>query len=223
MIGQAGEFDAEFDRIILQTQIPQIQGEAKSFATQIDPDEVSRRKDLRSILTYAFADQEMAQMAFSVVKIENEQNCFDIQIHIADVDHYVQEDSRLDRVVRQQTQGCQIIHKKIPFVPQGLQKNQISFSQGSERLAVSLIAKVRINNATGHVEIIKGPLFCESVVRIHSEITFDKIQSVLEGPNATTFSEKNLSQCLTTFEKVMKSRRAKRIQGKEPDFVRKLT
>lgn len=59
-----------------------------------------RRKDLRSILTYAFKEQETSQMAFSVVKIENEQNCFDIQIHVADVDHYVPEDSRMDRVCR---------------------------------------------------------------------------------------------------------------------------
>lgn len=42
-------------------------------------------------------------------------------------------------------------------------------------MAVSTIAKVRINNGTGQVEIIKGPLFCESVIRIHSEITYDKV------------------------------------------------
>ncbi len=99
---------------------PEAIAEANAVPDQIDEKDLVGRVDLRNELTVTIdgADAKDLDDAVHVKKLAN--GNFELGVHIADVSHYVKEDSALDEEARERGTSVYLVDRVIPMIPHRL-------------------------------------------------------------------------------------------------------
>ena len=141
------------------------------------PDEVSEedkkgRTDYRGelIVTIDGADAKDLDDAVSVVRTENG---YRLSVHIADVSHYVREDSPLDKSALDRGTSVYLINSVVPMLPHTLSNGICSLNQGVDRLALSCIMDVDNDGR------IIGHKITESLINVTRRMTYDAVAEIL--------------------------------------------
>lgn len=74
---------------------------------------------------------------------EVEKDIFEIGVHIADVSHFVQPESHIDKDAILRTTSVYLVHKVLPMLPRLLCENLCSLNRDVERLAFSVFFYMR--------------------------------------------------------------------------------
>lgn len=143
------------------------------------PDSVSEaemvgRLDLRDkvIFTIDGADTRDIDDAISVVK--NEDGTYELGVHIADVSHYVEKDSLLDKEAYARGTSVYLVDRVIPMLPHRLSNGICSLNPNVDRLAMSCIMTV---DKKGRVV---GSKIQKSVIRSRIQMTYDAVNDILD-------------------------------------------
>lgn len=149
--------------------------EAERVSTPITDAELKGRKDLRDTITFTIDGEDAKDFddAVSIEKLEN--GCYKLGVHIADVSHYVKEDSKLDKVAFERATSVYFPEKVIPMLPERLCNDMCSLVEGKDRLTLSAIMTV---NAQG--KVIDSEI-TPSVIRSKHRLTYEKVQAMLDG------------------------------------------
>ena len=137
VLGNHGEHDVEMHAILAEFNLPysypeKYVTEAEKISDIITDEEISTRKDFREITTFTIdpADAKDFDDALSIRKLEN--GLWEIGIHIADVTHYVQPDSIIDKEAFNRATSVYLVDRVVPMLPERLSnylcsaKSQIS-------------------------------------------------------------------------------------------------
>lgn len=95
---------------------------------------------------------------------------YEVGVHIADVSHFVEEDSSLDEEAQLRTTSVYLIHKVIPMLPALLSENLCSLNPGVERLAFSVFFKIKEN---GEILWNEKPRFSKSIIKSCVKFNYD--------------------------------------------------
>ena len=155
----------------------------QKFAEQFDinPDaseikaEIERgRKDLRSINTITI-DGEDARDLDDAVNIKKKENGgYILGVHIADVSHYVKENSLLDKEARDRATSVYLSDRVLPMLPPRLSNGICSLNPEVDRLTLSAIMEFDNNG-----EIISGEII-ESVINSKARTSYNEVKQALE-------------------------------------------
>ncbi|AFZ34405.1 RNAse R [Stanieria cyanosphaera PCC 7437] len=148
---------------------------ASSLPTRIPAAEIKKRLDLRDKLTVAIEpeteeDNPWIENALTLEKTDNDN--WQLGIHIADVAHYIEQDSPLDRAGKKRVTAINLRKKILPMLPEQVAK-VCSLIPGKDRLTISVL--IEINNQGEVVEYSIKP----SVVKVDHKITYNQVQSLL--------------------------------------------
>lgn len=139
-----------------------------------DPDEVSRRLDLRGepIFTIDGADTKDIDDAVSIARTDTG---YKLGVHIADVSHYVKKGSALDKEAF--TRGTSIYYadQVVPMLPKELSNGICSLNPNVDRLAFSCLMEV---SAQGK---LLGYRFEKSVIRSRVKGVYSEVNKILDG------------------------------------------
>lgn len=154
------------------------QAQASAIAKAgISDEEKAGREDLRdkNIFTIDGADSKDFDDAVSIEK--NEKGNYILGVHIADVAHYVTEESPLDKEALKRGNSVYVINQVVPMLPKELSNGLCSLNEGVDRLALSCEMEV-----TPQGEVTDHRIF-ESVICSKHRLVYDDVSDILEDDN----------------------------------------
>ncbi|MCR4311634.1 MAG: ribonuclease R [Candidatus Taylorbacteria bacterium] len=182
LIGKKGVHDVEMRAIVLEkgfdTEYPDdVNKEADAIALHktISPAEVAKRRDFRQTLTFTIdpIDAKDFDDAISFKKLPN--GNFEVGVHIADVSHYVRENSPLDREARKRGFSVYLVDRTIPMLPEALSNIVCSLNPDEDRLTFSAVFEMDTEGA------VLNRWFGKTVIHSAKRFTYESAQEVLDG------------------------------------------
>jgi len=180
ILGYADDFGVDVEIIIRKFHLPhqfpaQVLEEAEAVEPLISSHELHKRRDFRQ-LPIVTIDGETARDFDDAVTVHRLDNGnFELQVHIADVAHYVVPASALDQEARLRGTSVYFPDRAVPMLPLELSTDICSLRPQVERLVMSCIMEVDHQG-----EIVRYEL-CPGVIRSAERMTYTGVNAVLEG------------------------------------------
>ena len=148
--------------------------EAESFGDKIDKKEIEKRVDLRDNIIFTIDGEDAKDLddAVRVVKLEN--GNYRLDVHIADVSHYVKEGSLLDREALIRGTSIYMLGRVIPMIPRQLSNGLCSLNAGQDRLTLSCIMEI---NSKG--DVVSSEVY-KSVIRVTERMNYHDVQKIID-------------------------------------------
>ena len=191
VLGPPDAFGVDVEIIIRKHHLPHVfpanvLAEATASAAQtvdtLDAEELGRRRDFRG-LNIVTIDGETARDFDDAVLVRPLANGnWELQVHIADVSHYVQPGTALDLEARLRGTSVYFPDRAIPMLPPQLSSGMCSLRPDEDRLVLSCVMEI-----DGRGELL-GYEVCEGIIRSAKRMTYTQVQGVLDG-NAETRAE----------------------------------
>lgn len=177
----------------------EVMEELNNIPDEVDESELVNRVDLRNemIFTIDGDDTKDIDDAISIKKLDN--NRYQLGVHIADVSYYVRPNTKLDEEAFDRGTSVYLADRVIPMLPHKLSNGICSLNPGVDRLTISCVMTIDENGKIEDYDIF------ESVIRSRIQMTYKKVNSILENdvipegyaPYASTLKEMlNLSKIL---------------------------
>ena len=188
IIGKKGNNNAEMESIVLEKGFeydypPAVLKEAEQIDRKISAEEIAKRRDMRDTLTFTIDpfDAKDFDDAISYKKLEN--GTYEIGVHIADVSHYVQEGTALDKEALKRATSIYLVDRTIPMLPEVLSNDVCSLNPNEDKLTFS---SVFIMN--DKAEVLER-WFGRTVIHSDMRFTYESAQEVLDAKKGQYFDE----------------------------------
>lgn len=223
VLGKPGEHDTEIHSILAEYGLPysfpiEVERYADQLDTSIKPEEIAKRRDMRNVLTFTIDPKDAKDFddALSFEVLEN--GNYEIGIHIADVSHYLQEDTVLDDEAYSRATSVYLVDRVVPMLPEVLSNNACSLRPNEEKYTFSAIFELD-DQAN-----IKNQWFGRTVIDSNERFAYEEAQYIIENGKgmipdevsirggAYTVSETVVEATLTLdrLAKIMRTRRMDR-------------
>jgi ribonuclease R len=184
VLGPPDAFGVDVEIIIRKHHLPHVfpanvLAEATVSAEQtvatLDTDEIGRRRDFRG-LNIVTIDGETARDFDDAVLVRPLPNAnWELQVHIADVSHYVRPGTSLDLEARLRGTSVYFPDRAIPMLPPQLSSGMCSLRPDEDRLVLSCVMEI-----DGRGEVLRYEV-CEGLIRSAKRMTYTQIQGVIDG------------------------------------------
>ena len=204
VLGQPGEHAAEMNSIIEEFGLPlkfpkSVKKALETLSASIPDEEKRRRRDFRDITTFTIdpADAKDFDDALSLKKLDN--GNWEIGVHIADVSHYVTENSPIDKEAAARATSVYLVDRVIPMLPEALSNDACSLNPNEDKLCFSAVFEM---NESAE---IKHQWFGKTIINSKRRFNYEEVQEIIEG------KEDALNKEIHTVNGLAKKLRAKRM------------
>lgn len=179
VIGFAAEPMNDIKRVVMSQQIPsefplEVGVEAQKFPMEPEESEISRRKDLRNKKLITI-DGKTAKDFDDAVLVESDPAGFRLYVAIADVSHYVQVGSAIDKEAYLRGTSVYFPNFVIPMLPEVLSNGLCSLVPHVPRLC--LVSEMSFN-FEGEMT---ASTFYEGIMQSHARVTYGEAQELIDG------------------------------------------
>lgn len=187
---------------------PDVLKEASQLpVNSISQHEILRRRDMRDVLTFTIDPDEAKDfddaLSFQVLDTGN----YQIGIHIADVTHYVQEQTALDEEAYNRGTSVYLVDRVIPMLPERLSNELCSLRPNEDKLCMSVIVEIDPN-----AKVIRHKI-CRTVICSNYRLTYRQAQDILDNQvQESQLKNLQLATALTTLNLLAKQLRANRFR-----------
>jgi ribonuclease R len=148
--------------------------DADRIDEEIAPEEIERREDCRGF-DIVTIDPDDAKDFDDAIHVERLANGWRLQVHIADVSHYVKPGGALDKEAAVRGNSTYMVDRVIPMLPERLSNGICSLKPGVERLTMSAFIEFDRQGRVRHAT------FGRSVIRSAARLTYRQAFAILEG------------------------------------------
>jgi len=173
--------------------------QANSIQVELDQEEIARRKDFRSVLTFTIdpVDAKDFDDALSVEFLEND--IIRVGVHIADVAYYVHPGSPLDKEALDRGNSVYLVDRVIPMLPEHLSNGVCSLRPNEEKFTFSAVFELTKDGK------VKNEWFGKTVINSDRRFTYEEAQAVIESGMGDHAEE------ILTIDRIAKKLRAERL------------
>ena len=180
VLGKPGDNNVEMHSILMNFGFPlgfpeNIEKEAERIGTTITDKEISKRRDFRNVFTCTIDPEDAKDFddALSVKKLDN--GLWEIGIHIADVSHYVAEETGIDKEAYERGTSIYLVDRVIPMLPEKLSNNVCSLNPQVDKLCFSAVFQMDEKAKVVH------EWFGKTVINSNRRYNYDEVQKIIEG------------------------------------------
>jgi ribonuclease R len=170
-----------------------VEAAAAEIPTKLGKTDLKGRVDLRGLATVTIkADSSQANtdsLDDALTLEQTDTGHWRLGVHIADVSHYVEPDSPIDREARKRGTSVYLGDLVIPMLPDAIAHSLCAFQAGEDRLAVSVL--VTLDNEGHVVEYEIQP----TVINVDHQLSYQQAQAILER-STTSEQPSKLDQSL---------------------------
>ena len=202
VLGKEGDNTVEMHAILAQYGLPykypkNVEDAAKKIEPGITPEEIARREDFRDVFTCTIDPKDAKDFddALSIRSLpptpsnwkgndevekaspsrgRMEGALWEVGVHIADVSHYVKENSIIDKEAQKRATSVYLVDRTIPMLPEHLCNFICSLRPNEEKLCYSVIF-VLDDEAN-----IKRWHLAHTVIRSDRRYAYEEVQQLLE-------------------------------------------
>ena len=231
VLGKEGDNNVEMHAILAQYGLPYkypkaVEDAAKKIEPGITEEEIARREDFRDVFTCtidpkdakdfddalsirAISDWPLAVSSKAKSQKPIANSClYEVGVHIADVSHYVKENSIIDKEAQKRATSVYLVDRTIPMLPERLCNFICSLRPDEEKLCYSVIF-VLDEDAN-----IKKFHIAHTVIKSDRRYAYEEVQQILETGKGDYAKE------LKTLDKMAKALRERRFKNGAVKFDR---
>ncbi|HXN27621.1 MAG TPA: RNB domain-containing ribonuclease, partial [Candidatus Acidoferrales bacterium] len=185
ILGRPGEIGVDVEIIIRKHHLPnifpdEVQQEARATQAQVAERGLAGRRDFRH-LPIVTIDGETARDFDDAVHVSALPNGhYELQVHIADVAHYVARGSGLDREAQLRGTSVYFPNRAVPMLPEELSNGICSLNPKVDRLVMSVVLEL-----DGAAKLLRAEFF-QGVIRSAERMTYTNVNKVIEGDTEMT-------------------------------------
>ncbi len=204
ILGTADDPRVEYDSILDEFQLPtKFSKEVLREASQFKPPtnrKPAGRLDMRkeTVITIDPEDAKDFDDALSLKILDN--GNYMLGVHIADVSHYVKENSAIDIEARTRATSIYLVDRVIPMLPEELSNNICSLNPDLPRLTFSVFAEL-----TSECEVVNYTIE-ETIIKNSRRFNYDEIQDIIDTGKG------DLSDLILSLHNLTHAMRAKRFR-----------
>ncbi len=191
VLGQAGSHQAEMHAILAEFELPlrfpqNVTNDAEKIPEKIPAEEIKNRKDFRNILTFTIdpADAKDFDDAISIRKLKN--NNWEVGVHIADVTHYVEKGTTLDKEAYNRATSIYLVDRVVPMLPERLSNGVCSLRPNEDKLCFSVIFEM-----DEHANVLKYRID-RTIINSDFRLAYEDAQEMIETGEGKLAKEMNL-------------------------------
>ncbi len=180
ILGRPGEFGVDVEIIIRKHHLlhrfpDEALAEARQVAHPVSERDLAGRQDFRH-LPIVTIDGETAKDFDDAVYVARLANGhWQLQVHIADVAHYVRPGSTLDQEARLRGTSVYFPDRALPMLPEELSSGICSLNPKVDRLVMSVVMEIDASGSIINAALTAG------VIRSAERMTYTNVNKVLEG------------------------------------------
>ena len=179
ILQQEEENEIAMKEILLQYGFPlqfseEVLEEAARIPDVISAKEIKKRKDVRTTLTFTIDPVDAKDfddaLSFKILKNGN----YEIGIHIADVSHYLEPDSALDKAAYDKATSVYLPDRVNPMLPEHISNLLCSLRPNEDKLTFSTIFQMTPGGE------IKQSWIGKTVIHSDHRFTYEEVQEIIE-------------------------------------------
>jgi len=183
VLGREDDFGVDVEITIRKFHLPhhfpaEAIAEAEETPGTISAQELQGRRDFRTLPIVTIDGETARDFDDAVLVRRLENGNFELQVHIADVAHYVTPGSALDQEARLRGTSVYFPDRAVPMLPLELSTDICSLRPQVDRLVMSCVMEI------DHRGEIVGYELCAGVIRSAERMTYTAVNAVLEGDAA---------------------------------------
>jgi ribonuclease R len=156
----------EFPEAVLE----QARQQADHYSEALDPS----RRDLTDVPTLTIDPADARDFDDAISLTRNEAGHWELQVHIADVSHFVPAGSPLDQEAQKRGTSVYLPDKVIPMLPEIISNHLASLQPDRVRLAKTVLLEMTATGTVVHTEIFN------SVIRNAKRLNYEQVDQFLE-------------------------------------------
>ena len=179
ILGKTGENNAEMHAILAQYGLPykypkNVEEAAEKISAEITPADLREREDFREVCTFTIDPKDAKDYddALSIRQLDN--GLWEVGVHIADVSHYVKENSIIDKEAQRRATSVYLVDRTIPMLPERLCNFICSLRPDEDKLCYSVVFDMDDN-----ADVKKWRLV-HTVIRSNRRFAYEEVQQILE-------------------------------------------
>lgn len=180
VLGKPGDNNVEMQSILAEFEFPlsfpkAVEDEAHSIKDKITPAEIKKRRDFRNIFTFTCdpVDAKDFDDALSLRKLDN--GNYEVGVHIADVSHYVKENTILDSETYSRGTSVYLVDRVIPMLPEKLSNGVCSLRPKEDKLCFAAVFEMSEKGS------ICGEWFGKTVINSDRRFNYDEVQDIIDA------------------------------------------
>ena len=179
VLGSPNQAGVDMLSLIKEYKLPstfpeQVVEEAKKFGDKIDEKDIPNRVDCREHVIFTIDGEDAKDLddAVRVIKLKN--GNYRLDVHIADVSHYVREGSLLDKEAQIRGTSIYMLSRVIPMLPRELSNGICSLNAGEYRFTLSCSMEIDSKGKTISAEVYKA------IINVRERMNYHDVQKILD-------------------------------------------
>ncbi len=157
--------------------------ESERIPEKISKAEIENRKDLRDILTFTIDPADAKDFDDALSFREIKKGIYEIGVHIADVSHYVEPDTELDKSAYERATSVYLPDRVLPMLPERISNELCSLRPHEDKLTYSCIFQISAKAEIKHYWIGR------TVIHSNHRYTYEDVQEIIEKKEGLYFNE----------------------------------
>lgn len=180
VLGKQGENNTEMTAILAEYGFPlsfpeKVEKEADAISYSISEEEIAGRRDFRGILTLTIDPADAKDFDDAISFRDLPGGNVEVGVHIADVSHYVNTGSELDKEAFVRGTSVYLVDRVIPMLPEHLSNGVCSLRPNEDKLCFSAVFEL-----DQHARVV-DQWFGRTIIHSDRRFSYEEVQEILEA------------------------------------------